>query len=153
MGGKSKTDESINEMVERLMIDGSNASNNSNHVDPGFNTDAKWRDVLELSKGLEQSNERLSSYLSVLKTITIDSTDQKSKLKEVIDDMVRCNKATIDGVSNTVKQMNLISGDIVLEEHALNYLSAINRIDNAVCLSTKTETSISISIEKIKKGE
>ena len=117
-----------------------------------FDTEAKWRDVLELSKGLEQSNDRLASYLIVLKNINTDVNDQKSKIKKIIDDMVVVNKSTIGSITKTVEEMNLIGGD-VLEEHALEYLAVINKIDNAICLSTKTESSIIVSIDKLKKGE
>lgn len=165
MGDKSKTDLHISStkdntadssIMELIKTDPDKLkySDNSdyNSSDTGFITDAKWRDVLELSKGLEQSNDRLASYLVVLKNINIDVNDQKSKIKKIIDDMVTHNKSTIDSIAKTVDEMNLLGGD-VLEEHALNYLASINRIDNALCLSTKTETSIIVSIDKLKKGE
>ena len=144
MGDKSKTDE-IGSIIKKRI------DNFEINTDV-FDTDAKWRDVLELSKGLEQSNDRLASYLVVLKNINIDVNDQKSKIKKIIDDMVTLNKSTIGNITKTVEEMTLIGGD-VLEEHALEYLASINRIDNALCLSTKTESSIIVSIDKLKKGE
>lgn len=144
MGDKSKTDK-IGSIIKKRI-------DNFEINTDGFDTDAKWRDVLELSKGLEQSNDRLTSYLVVLKNINIDVNDQKSKIKKIIDDMVTLNKSTIDNIAKTVDEMSLLGGD-VLEEHALEYLASINRIDNALCLSTKTESSIIVSIDKLKKGE
>ena len=57
MGDKSKTDE-IGSIIKKRI------DNFEINTDV-FDTDAKWRDVLELSKGLEQSNDRLASYLVV----------------------------------------------------------------------------------------
>lgn len=142
MGAKIQADEISSIIKERI----DNFELNVN--DTSFNTDVKWRDILETLKSLENSNEILKSYLD--KALSFN-TANIAKLIAEIRSMISKNDEMLTKVSNTCFQKTSQYGDIVLENDGLEYLKMVQELENVISLSKTVEVSTNTLLTQYKK--
>ena len=117
--------------------------------DTGFNTDTKWRDLLEISKSLETSNHNLKNYLKRVKGF-IDSVN-KEKLLSELNGTISKNDGVYDTIITLYKNKSVINNGVVTEEDSTLYLRSMIDLENCTTLSETIEHTTKNLIEQYSK--
>jgi hypothetical protein len=111
-------------------------------------TDVKWRDLIETSKTMEFSINRIKDYNTQIESIE-EKTPKIKKIITEIDSIVKESSKLLDTIDNLCRTKCLES-DFVLEDDTVEYLRLSIDVGELISTSTLIEESIKSILNKEK---